>query len=420
MRNIKTKLRRESPTTLTLVNSPAPLTIFANNQVLIEGNAVKELWDMMQCTEGIRKVVITPDFHKGAGIPVGTTILADRLLPKAIGNDIGCGMRLHYLGIRASEIRSSLDVIIPKLRHMFFEGGRNIAMTPEQRGSLLRDGLVGLLDTVPQRQMEGQWASFHKFAYRDADRVEQLGSTPTKEVKGFEDFIQTVRDSQIGSIGGGNHFVELQEILWSHDPYLIAGDVALMIHSGSVAIGRAAAQRESIDSIYNATNFAFGNRLFLALMAIDALEIQEAKLVYDSPHNFVWCEGDLYLHRKGACPARVGEPVILPGSMGTTSYLLSGLGNDEALCSSAHGAGRSMGRGAASAKLDVGELADLTVVLPIDLTRVRRDIVEKKNRELLQEAPGAYKRIEPVVETLMEAGIASPVAAFKPILTMKA
>src|SRR5262249_14728292 len=122
-----------------------------------------------------------------------------------------------------------------------------------------------------------------------------------------------------------------------------------------------------LDAMRNAANFAFGNRLFLGLMALRALsevlgrEVG-ARLAYDAPHNLVWepeAKGGSYVHRKGACPARgpaweeeapfryTGHPVIIPGSMGASSYVLAGSGSSEALESACHGAGRSLSRGRA-------------------------------------------------------------------------
>jgi len=195
-----------------------------------------------------------------------------------------------------------------------------------------------------------------------------------------------------------------------------------------------------------AANFAHANRLFLALMALESLRAvvgeTDMRLVYDTPHNLVWREqtrsGTRYLHRKGACPARgmdamsdtpfafYGEPVLVPGSMGASSYVLAGLGNDDALSSASHGAGRALSRGDA---LKVGDdvfarfLKEFRVVTPVDFRRTdvrqRRDIVEKKLDDIKKEAPFAYKGIGPVIHTLADAGMARPVAELRPILTVK-
>lgn len=144
------------------------------------------------------------------------------------------------------------------------------------------------------------------------------------------------------------------------------------------------------------------------------------------------------IHRKGACPARgfdamvdtpfayYGEPVLVPGSMGASSYILVGGGFDGSNQSAAHGAGRALSRGSSMKGFDK-EFAEFLerfrVVTPVDLRRqdirARRDIVDKKLAELRQEAPFAYKGIGPVVETISDSGMARPVVELTPILTVK-
>jgi len=166
-----------------------------------------------------------------------------------------------------------------------------------------------------------------------------------------------------------------------------------------------------------------------------------ARLVYDAPHNLIWddARSDIHLHRKGACPALggdpslvaspfryTGHPVIIPGSMGAASYLLAGEGNEAALCSACHGAGRSLSRGK-SRHVDERTYAStferLRVVAPIDPTapdiRLRRDVLAEYHDRLKEEAPYAYKDITPVVQTVEDAAIARRVARMWPLLTIK-
>lgn len=200
------------------------------------------------------------------------------------------------------------------------------------------------------------------------------------------------------------------------------------------------------DTLNNAANFAFANRMFLAVMALDSLRKVAgdvgSELLYDAPHNLLWREkrdgAEVVVHRKGACPARgfeamagtpfayQGEPVLVPGSMGASSYILVGQGQDEALSSASHGAGRALSRGEAMRGHDAEFeqfLKAFRVVTPVDLRspalRQRRDILTAKLDQLKQEAPFAFKGIGPVVETLAEAGIARPVAELVPLLTVK-
>jgi tRNA-splicing ligase RtcB len=504
------RLERLDATRLKVVNDLGiDATLFAGEQVPVESAAVNELLTMLQLRHtverfadaspgsfdvppAIDRVAVTPDFHKAAGIPVGT-VLATRgfVVPQAIGNDVNCGMRLHVTSLRAEQVAGQLDDLETACRRMYFEAGRNIPKTRSQREAMFTNGLLGLLDATPKSLTEGLWSLFHEADLeRGLTRVEQLGSLRAKRVFGLQDFLgpddRASRDSQIGSIGGGNHFVEVQRVerildgptayAWGLKP----GLVTVMVHTGSVMVGHLCGSyyRDVVrkiypgelkypengifvlplgdrhrdeaarfwDALHNAANFAFANRLFLALMALASLrEVHgdvDFPLLYDAPHNLVWRqehEGEeLFVHRKGATTARDalqlqdtpfayhGEPVLVPGSMGASSFVLAGRGNDEALWSASHGAGRSLSRGEAARGHDE-EFAEFLrrfrVVTPVDLRRpdirMRRDIVEKKLADLKQEAPYAYKGIGPIVQTLTEAGIAKPVAELVPLMTIK-
>jgi tRNA-splicing ligase RtcB len=484
-------------------------TLFARDDVPVQSDAVEELLALLQVRDTVARlaevqpdafdheptvpqVAVTPDFHKAAGVPVGTVLATEGfLIPQAIGNDINCGMRVHTTSLFAQDLEGKLDDLETACRRIYFEGGRNIPMTRAQRTSLFTHGLMGLLETIPKEQTDGLWRLFHEQNLeRDLDRVEQLGSLTAERVFGLDDFLGPEegfsRDSQIGSIGGGNHFVEVQKVerildgTVAHAWGLKPGMVIVMVHTGSVGVGhlcggyfrdvirklypaelkhpdngifvlptgpRYREQADTFrDALHNAANFAFANRLFLALMLRASLESVlgevDFPLIYDAPHNLVWREEhdgrERWIHRKGACPARgmeamagtpyqyLGEPVLVPGSMGASSFLLIGQGNTGALASASHGAGRALARGEAMQghEKEFEEfLRRFRVVTPVDFRRrdllARRDILQKKLDELKQEAPYAYKGIGPIVETLTSAGIARPVAELQPLMTVK-
>lgn len=479
--------------------------LFADKEVPIESSAVDELESLLELDETLQRlnrlspgfiaadarlerVAVTPDFHKGAGVPVGT-VMATRgfVVPAAIGNDINCGMRLHATSLSSHSVERAIPAIIAATRRTYFQGGRDIAMNRTQREALFREGLPGLHNSVSSRQNDGLWSTFHRQSARDLEKVDRYGGLPAQDTQGLEDFLGTAdltRDNQIGSIGGGNHFVEIQRVerildgVTAHAWGLKTGMVTVMVHTGSVAIGhlcggicKAAAksifpagvkapengvfvlpdaQTEAAtrfwNSLHNAANFAFANRMFLALMAVKVLRENvadcEAPLIYDAPHNMVWREeidgAAAYIHRKGACPARGmnemaatpfafhGEPVLVPGSMGASSFVLAGQGNPSALWSASHGAGRKLSRGDALKGSDT-EFADFMkrfhVVTPVDFERqdvkMRPDIIKKKLEDIKKEAPYAYKGIGAVVKTLESAGMARPVAELRPLITIK-
>jgi tRNA-splicing ligase RtcB (3'-phosphate/5'-hydroxy nucleic acid ligase) len=509
--------RRIDDNRLEIVNPwGVPVTLFANRDVPIELEAVEQALGFVSLQETLQqlgqaqrggqirpfwgdevgqlaRVVLTPDFHRGGGIPVGTVAEARGfVVPQAVGNDVCCGMRLLTTDVTRDELEGNFDAIERALRAVFFQGKRDISMSPRQREALLRDGLWGLLETASDNAGAGLWHYYDARAQEaDLARVHFQGVVPARELFAFADYVRSsggvsARDSQIGSIGGGNHFVELQvveQILdgsTAHTWGVDAGAVTIMAHSGSVGLGHAvggyfldrargifppelrhpehgfyavptqgphaALAAKYLDAMHNAANFAFGNRLFLGLMAVRVLSevlqrTVEARLIYDAPHNLIWAGSGAdatHLHRKGACPALgpdpassgpfrfTGHPVIIPGSMGAASYLLAGSGNTASLCSACHGAGRALSRGK-SRRVDEATyqetFARLRVVTPIDPgaadVRFRRDVLAQYHDHLKEEAPYAYKDITPVVQTVEDADVARRVARLAPLLTVK-
>jgi tRNA-splicing ligase RtcB (3'-phosphate/5'-hydroxy nucleic acid ligase) len=515
---------RVDATKLNIINPyGVPVTLFANREVPIETEAIDQALAFVSLQQTIEevaaaeragqiepfwggptgkleRVVLTPDFHRGAGIPVGTVAQARGfVVPQAVGNDVCCGMRLLATDVTRDELAAHLDStsrssrgIEHALRAVFFEGKREISMSPRQREALLRDGLWGLLETAGDNAGSGLWRYYDPRAQEaDLARVHFQGVVPAQQLFAFGDYIRSSgavdsRDSQIGSIGGGNHFVELQAVeqildgATAHAWGVSEGTVTIMAHSGSVGLGHAvggyfldraraifprqlkhpehgfyavptqgphgALATKYLDAMHNAANFAFGNRLFLGLMTVRVLsevlgrEVS-ARLVYDAPHNLIWDnEGEpgVHLHRKGACPALgpdpastgpfrfTGHPVIIPGSMGASSYLLAGRGNTAALCSACHGAGRALSRGK-SRHVDEDRYHDtfsrLRVVTPIDPSspevRFRRDVLAQYHDRLKEEAPYAYKDVTPIVQTVEDAEVAGRVARLWPMLTIK-
>ena len=422
----------------------------------------------------LREVVTTPDFHPGKPVPVGVVVDVEAaVLPHLIGNDIGCGMRMIALdNVTEDDLNSDLD---SHLRHLFFQGGRDIALTGRDRHAILREGIPGLLESLASRR-EGLLSKMDlKQAWKDVDRTCDDGQFLCSGViKGFSDYADLCdahrRDAILGTIGGGNHFVEfgvVEDIVdgrFANVSGVRRGTVVAVVHSGSLDFGQyvGSSAREKLmarraekddyrilsleeglygdylDGHANAANAAFANRFFIGLAAIEAVSRSvkrevSSRLVYDAPHNTIWERDGVVRHRKGACTARgvgelhaspyewFGEPVILPGSMGDGSWLLRGNGNVEGMSSSAHGAGRKLSRQEARA---VGKIEDaLRVVGPLDLRdpriRARPDILSEVEGRLNEEAPAAYRPIDQVVNPMVDAGLVGKVARIRPLLTVK-
>jgi len=502
------RLIRQNATELRLENEwQIPVRVFANSDIPIEAVAIDEISDVLKIQQSVEDiqavdplffgpdsdprlldVALTPDFHKGAGIPIGTVLLSqDFAVPQAMGNDVNCGMRLMKTDLSEAQVKSRLPEIERALRYQFFEGGRQIPLSAQQREALLREGIPGLLETAAQAQGKGLWAGIDRDAeQKNLERMSGQGGYPTDSFNGLEDYVTgsggLSYDALIGTLGGGNHFAEIQVVrkvldgALAHAWGLKTGQVVVMIHSGSRDLGHITgrlAQEQMkalyppnlphpanglyplpfkgrgaeafalfLGSMFNAANFAFGNRFFLAQMVRQSLTqvLGEThfEMIWDAPHNLMWQHQNQFLHRKGATPARGweavqntayahwGEPVIVPGSMGSASYLLLGQNHPGALCSACHGAGRQLSRGEAlqvdDAQLDAF-LRDFRVVTALDPERpeirMRRDILDKWRQELKKEAPYAYKDITPVIQTLTDAGIARPVVELWPLVSIK-
>lgn len=480
-------LDRIDPNQFSVKNPYVPISLFANDDVPVEVGAIEQIikFASLQKTMellapyfgecSLERVVLTPDFHEGeSGIPIGTVAKTRGfILPQAVGNDICCGMRLLVTDVTKDELAPHVDRLMPILRGIFFQGKREVIMSPRQREALLRDGLWGLIETVGDNRGSGIWRYYdEKIQEKDLLKVHFQGNLPTNDIYSFGDYIKQSgasdsRDAQAGVLGGNNHFTELQTIEDVFDGAYGMGleknKITIMVHTGSVGIGHAVGwffKDQAIDlypkhlkrpdhgffpipaesnlasaylsAMNNAANFAFGNRMFLGLMVIRALsevlgrEIG-SKLVYDAPHNLIWKNSDgSFIHRKGATPAYKGIPCLVPGSMAAASYVLEGQGNEAALCSACHGAGRAISRGKARHMEDVRfreQMAPLRVVNPIDPNapevRNRRDILKEYDDRLKEESGDSYKAITPIAATINDAGIAKTVAKLWPILTIK-
>ncbi len=441
----------------------------------------------------IEKMILTPDFHKGAGIPIGTVMLTKGfVVPQAMGNDINCGMRFYTTDLSEEQIREKLPVLTKKIRHVFFEGGRQIPMTGRQRQAMLCYGLEGILETSRDGKKRGLWRYYEpEVQEKWLDHTVFRGSLKTDGTEGLGDFIgsyeQLSYDDQIGTIGGGNHFLEVQRVAEIYDGqtanawHIKKGAVVVMLHGGSLTIGHHSGllNRQICEDIYpaglphpenriypipendgtsdawkrfwsvsgNAANFGFANRLFLGFMIQDVftsvLGECHMDLLYDAPHNYIWKkqmnDEVYYLHRKGACCAGgceemegtafacYGEPVMIPGSMGSSSYLLRGLGNPDSLWSASHGAGRKKSRGDAIRGNDEAFrrfMEAFHIITPIDPSRNdlkgRTDILKKWEETVRAEAPYAYKDIHEIIAVHTTHNMAALVARLEPIFTVKA
>ncbi|MGE3675312.1 MAG: RtcB family protein [Polyangiaceae bacterium] len=397
----------------------------------------------------------TPDFHAGSLVPVGAVIATtlDLVIPQAIGTDIQCGMRLHAVDLDVETFLSRKSAWLELVYGDLFLGTRDLPMRVPAVRAMFEAGALGWLEATRQAPLGLMQRIELDQLESELERSFELGSADGDARYAPRDLLpdtrDVIRDSCMGTVGGGNHFIEVQfveQILDAQTAFgwgLRRGQICVMVHSGSRRVGgvvggewmeRArelwptgiAHPRSGIFALHGAdavayitalntaANYANVNRILLAEMMRDRLRQVfgrelEVPLVYDVPHNTVTREGDRYVHRKGATPAFFGQPVLIPGSMGQASYVLRGEGNSDYLCSASHGAGRARTRGDMRKRAARGESIGLEGVECIG-----------RSERVIEEAPAAYKAIEPVVAVQSEVGIATPVARLRPLLTFKA
>jgi len=377
--------------------SDKPIKIWARD---LEEGALEQARNVANLPFIYKHIAIMPDGHQGYGMPIGGVMATTGVVvPNAVGVDIGCGM---------CAVKTSVEHLDTAARKRIMSRIRETVPV----------GFKHREDTTMKECMP---------------RVEADMPIVTKE---FQKAIH-----QLGTLGGGNHFIELQQ---GND-----GFVWVMIHSGSRNLGYKVAKHyndvaKTLNTRWHSTvplkwdlaflplttpeaaeyllemnycvEFAFENRKIMMNQVMSALqEVNKTHFeeIINIAHNYAALEhhgnANVMVHRKGATRARDGEVGIIPGSQGTASYIVEGLGNPVSFKSCSHGAGRRMGRKEATRRLDLAEeqkrLDDLGVVHSV---RVAND---------LDEAPGAYKDIEDVME--LQADLVTPIVKLTPLAVVK-
>lgn len=408
---------------------------------------------------GVEAAIATPDFHPGPEVPVGAVVATseDVVIPQAIGTDIQCGMRLHMVDaeIDLEALRKVEPALLQNLRADLLLGHRDLPMTVGAMRAMFCEGLPGWLDAVQAQPLGLMRRADFSQLWSEIERVHRLGSEPGDAQWVPQSLLptdrDTLRDSDLGTPGGGNHFVELQYVEHVFDRRAAhamggvrEGQLAVMVHAGSRGVGshigrawmerakalwpaglrhpdsgifclRGDAAQSYIAAMSAAANYASVNRAILAEMVRLRLrqhltQTLSMPLLYDAAHNMIFKEGGHLIHRKGATPAHLDQPVLIPGSMGAPSFLMRGLGNPSMLNSASHGAGRAIPR---HAMLRMSSNQE-----PLGLERARCMCINADRA--IEEAPAAYKDIQAVIDIQVEAGVVAPVARLRPIVTFKA
>ncbi|MEE1820040.1 RtcB family protein [Streptomyces sp. SP18ES09] len=375
----------------------------------VEGGAMRQLHNVATLP-WIKGLAVMPDVHYGKGATVGSVIaMQGAVCPAAVGVDIGCGMSAVKTSLTAndlpgdlSRLRSKIEQAIPVGRGLHRE-----AVDPKR------------LFQFPTAGWEDFWSRFDGVAESVKFRRERAGQ-------------------QMGTLGGGNHFVELCVDM--------SGSVWLMLHSGSRNIGKELAEYHIGEAqklphnqglvdrdlavfvadtpqmaayrhdLFWAQEYAKYNRAIMMALFQEVVrrEFRKARATFEPVischHNYVAEERyegmDMLVTRKGAIRAGSGEFGIIPGSMGTGSYIVKGLGNVASFNSASHGAGRRMSRSEAKRRFSAKDLEEQT-----------RGVECRKDSGVVDEIPGAYKPIEKVID--QQRDLVEVVAKLKQLICVK-
>jgi release factor H-coupled RctB family protein len=375
------------------------VSIITAEKLWLEDAALQQLLTTAELP-GMYKTVGLPDLHPGRGYPVGAAFFTiDRFYPALVGNDIGCGMGLWQTDLSAHKVK--LDKI---------------------------DKQLGDLDKGID---DDEWEALHN-----------LDDTLLPSLETLKDNISTVGLStthlkSLGTVGSGNHFMELQvidQVSSELPPGINQKELQLLVHTGSRGLGQAIL-RAHVDHFSHggleadtpeaeeylrqhaaAVQFATLNRTVVALRVANRLRCKISN-VLGVNHNIVskaTIDGKTgFLHRKGASPSDEGL-VMLPGSRGDHSYLLEPVPSELSLNSVAHGAGRKWARTDCKRKL-----FDFTTLSELKRTALGSRVICEDRALIYEEAPQAYKNVNSVLESLVQSGLVKVLARSKPVLTYK-
>jgi len=455
-----------------------PARLYADEELLeaaLGDRSVEQLVNTATLPGVVKYTLAMPDIHQGYGPPIGGVIplrTSDGIIsPGAVGYDINCGVRLLRSNILAEEVKPIMDDIVNALFRGVPSGvGRSgdVRLSHQQMDDVLEKGSA--------------WAVSQGYGTKDdLEHTEERGGMAGAEARAVDPKAKKRGRDQLGTLGSGNHFVEVAEVEEVYDPEvaeafgLFVGQMVVWVHSGSRGLGHQVCTdyvrdlqqavtrygiklpdrelvcapfdspegRNYFAAMASAANYAWANRQILSHRVRQILDDvlagvvkdRELTLVYDVAHNIAKVEEypidgkitRLIIHRKGATRAfgpgmkdlpadyrEVGQPVLIPGDMGTASYVLVGTTEaiEKTFGTSCHGAGRVMSRSAAKKEIRGQEL--------------RRELAEKgivvqggSMAGLAEEAPEAYKDIDRVVNVVHSTGIARKVARVVPMGVIK-
>ncbi|MGC8776112.1 MAG: RtcB family protein [Minisyncoccia bacterium] len=441
-----------------------PARVFASEKMLNEilaDNSINQLINVATLP-GIQKYALAmPDAHEGYGFPVGGVAGFDSnegiISPGGIGYDINCGVRLLKSNLNYDEVKAYLPNLAKELYREIPSGvgrGGRLNLNYEELDKILKYGAKRIIEIGYGNE-------------KDLEHIESNGFLKEAEPEFVSKIAKERGRDQLGTIGAGNHFVEVDKISEIFDEEtaknfgLFKDQICVLIHTGSRGLGHQVATdyirkmisvlskykinladkelacapfsslegQEYFKAMSAAANFAWANRELITWevrrawqKVLGKKEARQLEILYDVAHNIAKIEEykinneikKLIVHRKGATRAFLNQPVLIPGSMGTASYVL--LGQEKSLeisfGSTCHGAGRRMSRAKAKKQIRGSELKK-------ELENKGIVIEAGSMSGLAEEAPQAYKDVSEVVEVVHQLGIAKKIAKLKPIAVIK-
>ncbi|MBN1232601.1 MAG: RtcB family protein [Candidatus Coatesbacteria bacterium] len=447
-----------------------PVNIFANKNLLQnmeKDKAIEQAINVSTLPGIIYASLMLPDAHQGYGFPIGGVAAFDYhdgiITPGGIGFDINCGIRLIGLNMEIDDIKKDLKMI-----HSEFFRQIPVGLGPKSSINLSKSDLNDILT-------EGaRWVVKNGMGLKeDLENSEENGCMEGADSRNVSERAKDRGINQLGTLGAGNHFIELQKVEEIFDTNIASSfgivkknQVTISIHTGSRGLGhevcsdylrilqkpgkktglkdgnliyaesKSLLAKEYFSAMKASANFAWANRQAIThfirkVLGNFQIKENEIKVIYDIAHNIAKIEKHfgrkVFVHRKGATRAlpafhedlpiqfrETGHPVLMPGSMGTSSYILVGVEGSlrKSIGSCAHGAGRLMSRKRAKQTINQNKLVN----------ELKQKGIELKTPSLkgtLDEAPEAYKDIEEVVEICILAGLVKPVARMMPVLVIK-
>ncbi|MCB9293991.1 MAG: RtcB family protein [Lewinellaceae bacterium] len=453
-----------------------PARVYALEELLdaiLNDRSLEQLANVATLPGIVKASMVMPDVHEGYGFPIGgvaaTRYPDGAISPGGIGYDINCGVRLLVSDLSYNQVKNRMEELSKEMYRQVPSGmgkGGFVKLSAKQMEQVLRNGAAWAVEAG------------HGFP-RDLEYTESHGCLPDADPAQVSDQAKKRGRDQLGTIGSGNHFVEVGRVGQIFDEEAAAAyglelhQITILIHTGSRGLGHQVATdylrimmgampkygiqppdrelacvplsspegQDYFHAMCAAANFAWANRQVItsecrkAWSNVFGKSGGELRLLYDVAHNIAKVEehavdGErmkVIVHRKGATRAfgphyselpgpyrHIGQPVLIPGSMGTSSYVLAG--TEESMASSfgstCHGAGRRLSRRGAKKQVDAPKLIR-------ELKEQGIHVQAGSHRGVAEEAPIAYKDVDLVVETVHQAGIAKRVARLKPLGVVK-